>query len=105
MNAPLPRNAALIADISHAIAKLSDWRTTLERSRADSSAAMLDQVAALQAINALWPDWLEGEIAAWVDALASDYGIGPDGYPLDDVPEWSPSMVHPDDPCQRKGFW
>lgn len=105
MNAPLARNAALIAEIDCAIARLTDWRSTLERRRDDSSAAMLDQVAALEAINVLWPDWLEGEITAWTDALASDYGIGPDGYPLDDVPEFNPSRVHPDDPDQSKGFW
>jgi hypothetical protein len=93
-----------LAHIDRAIAKLEAYRKTVERGGDATSCAMLEELEALKAIDAIWPDWLEGQISERTTELADNYGIGPDGYPLEDTP-WNPSRVHPDDPCQSKGYW
>jgi hypothetical protein len=46
----------------------------------------------------------DGDFLAQRESLMFELGCDCDGYPDDAPAEFNPSMVHPDDPCQGKGW-
>ncbi len=45
-----------------------------------------------------------GDFMAQRETLMSELGVDEDGYASDAQLTFNPAMVHPDDPCQSKGF-
>lgn len=45
-----------------------------------------------------------GDAETMRDSLMHELGIDEHGNPVREVIEFNPSLVHPDDPCQSKGY-
>ena len=46
----------------------------------------------------------DGDTLAQRDVLMFELGCDEEGYPADAPPTFDPAHVHPDDPCQSKGY-
>jgi hypothetical protein len=63
------------------------WIDEIERTGGEgSSAALMAEIAVLNASHAVWPDYLADLAVDRTDELARQYGIDPEGYPVDDEP-------------------
>lgn len=81
---------------------LTVWADECERRMDDSTRrAMWDEFAVCNAAIALVDD---GDFLAQRESLMFELRCDEEGYPDDAPAEFNPSMVHPDDPCQRKGW-